>query len=391
MRVLIWLITLFALAVGLAMLVSQDWGYVQFVVPQWVRAQMSLKLFAVLLLVGFIVTYLLVRLVHSTLTLPEVVGLWRERRRRQRADRSLREALLSFHEGRYAQALKFAEKAYAASDHPVTAALLAARAAHALRDDARYRLWLKRLTEEGSEARVARLMTEAELAVNSRNFKEAAEKLEILHQEGHHHIAALRLSLRVASALRRWEEVLKLTRQLRKHKALTDAQALPLLRRAHVERLREQAGHVEELSQVWNDIPSDERTDRLLVAEAVPLLTKVGKGHVVQRLIERLLDDEWDSDLARLYGYCGGGDKSLARCERWEREHPDDAGLLFAFGRLCALSKLWGPAEKYFRASLALKPEIETHLALARLFEHQLNRDADAQHHYRAAADLVTV
>jgi HemY protein len=391
MRVLIWLIILFALAVGLSMLVSNDWGYVQFVVPQWYRAQMSLKLFAVLLLVGFIVMYLFIRLTKNALALPAVVGQWRERRRRQRADGSLREAMLTLQEGRYAQALKFAEKAYAASDHPVTAALLAARAAHALRDDTRYRVWTKRLAEEGPEAQVARLMTEAELAISSRNFKEAAEKLDTLRQNGHHHIAALRLSLKVASALRCWEDVLKLTRQLRKHKALTDAQALPLLRRAHVERLREQAGHAEELIHVWNDIPSDERTDRLLVADAVPLLTQTGQGHVVQRLIERLLDDEWDSNLARLYGSCASGDKSLARCERWEREHPDDAGLLFAFGRLCAASRLWGPAEKYYRASLALKPEIETHLALARLFERELHRGDEAQQHYRAAADLVTV
>ncbi|MDR3087704.1 MAG: heme biosynthesis protein HemY [Azoarcus sp.] len=391
MRILIGFIALFAIAVGLAMLFSHDWGYAQFVVtvPQWPRrVQMSLKTFALLLLVVFFVAYLFVRLIRRALALPEAFGQWRERRRRQRADRSLRESLLAFYEGRYAKALKAAEKAYAASDHPVTAVLLAARAAHAMRDEPRYRVWIERLVDEGENAQVARLMTEAEMAILSHDFMEAAGKLETLRQDGHRHIAALRLSLQVETALQHWDEVLRLTRQLRKHKALTVEQTLPLLRRAHIECLREQSDDCEALVEVWNAIPSDERADRQLVAEAVPLLARAGKGHLVRRTLERLLDDEWDSGLARLYSYCGDEGACLAKGEDWLQEHSRDAGLLFALGRLCVLSRLWGKAESYFTASLGLCPDIETHLALARLFD-RLERREDTQKHYRAAAEMA--
>ncbi|MDR3213076.1 MAG: heme biosynthesis protein HemY [Azoarcus sp.] len=389
MRVLIWVITIFALAVGLSMLVGHDWGYVQFVAPQWYRVQMSIKLFVVLLLIGFIVAHLLTRLIQGALSLPEVVGRWRERRRRQRADRALRDALLTFHEGRYAQALKAAEKAYAASDHPATAVLLAARAAHALRDEPRYRAWMERLDGVEEKAQVARLMTEAELAINSCNFQEAAEKLETLRRDGHRHIAALRLYLRVASAQRHWEEVLKLTRQLRKHKALTEEQAQPLLRRANIERLREQVGNGEALAETWKAIPAQERDDRQLVAKAMPLFAHAGQGRLVRRTLERLLDDEWDSDLARLYACCAEeGSDCLAKGEGWLRDHPSDPGLLFALGRLCAESGLWGKAESYYAASLGQCPEIGAHLALAHLFD-RLERPVDAQRHYRAAAEMA--
>ncbi|MDR1423286.1 MAG: heme biosynthesis protein HemY [Azoarcus sp.] len=391
MRTLIWIVVLFFLAVLVALLFRFNWGYVEFLVltdAGRYRVQMLLETFLALMLGTFVVAYFLIRIVRSAVALPEVVGQWRERRRRQRADKSLRQALLTFHEGRYAQALKFAEKAYAASDHPVAAVLLAARAAHALRDDDRYRRWIERLAEEGDSARVARLMTEAELAIDSRDFDEAAARLNALGRDGRH-IAALRLSLRVASALKHWEDVIRFTRQLRKHKALTEEQAQPLLRLANLERLREHADDGDALVEIWDGIPTAERDDHDLVAQAISLFAQAGKGRLMRRTLERLLDNEWDSDLVSLYGACGGEENAcLAKGEDWLKAHPRDPGLLFALGRLCFVTQLWGKAESYFNASLGQKPAIKTHLALARLFE-QLERLDDAQRHYRAAAQMA--
>ena len=392
MRVLIWIITIFALAVGLSMLVSHDWGFVQFVVPQQWRLQVPTKLFIVVLLVAFGVTYLLIRLLRGTLALPEVVGQWRERRRRQRADRALREAVLTLHEGRYAKALKFAEKAYEASDHSAAAILLAARASHALCDDARYHEWIARLEDEGVQT--ARLMTEAELAVVSRDYEKAAEKLDALQPDGRRHIAALRLSLRVSMALWQWDESLHLIRSLCKHKALTEEQARPLLCRVHIERLRacaerNDSENGDALTEMWKAIPSDERENRQLMLEVVPLFARAGKGYVVRRTLERLLDDKWDTALARLYGFCGDVGACLSKGEKtWLPDHREDPGLLFSLGRLCAESQLWGKAVEYFQLSLRWQPEVETHLALANLFRH-LERSEEEQEHYRAAAEMV--
>ena len=398
MRVLIWFITIFALAVGLAMLVSQDWGYVQFVVPERWRLQVPTKFFVVASLAFFIVAYLLVRLLRKVLALPVTVGQWRERRRRQRADRTLREAVVALYEGRYARALKLAEKSYKASDHPAAAILMAARSAHALCDDVRYREWIGRLDDAGAQA--ARLMTEAELAVASHDYEEAADKLDILQPGGQRHIAAMRLSLRVSMSLGRWDEALHLIRLLCKHKALTEEQARPLLCRVHIERLRMCAGDGrfdddnfdngtgDALTEMWKTIPGEEREDRQLMLEAVPLFARVGRGRVVRRTLERLLDDEWDTGLARLYGFCGDVGACLSKGEDWLRDHREDPGLLFSLGRLCAESQLWGKAVEYFELSLRWQPELETHLALANLFK-RLERSEDEQRHYRAAAEMV--
>jgi len=391
MRALIWLIGIFAAAAAVAMLASVNTGYVLMVVPPW-RVQLSLNLVIVALLVAFLAAYLVLRLIGKTVELPGRVGAYRERRRKDKAGRALRDALRALFEGRFAQALKHAGAAFSAGERTAMAALVAARAAHAMHDDTRYRIWIGRAAEQDEQSRVARLMTEAELAVEARRFDEAGEHLEHLRRAGHRHIALLRLSLRVATALARWDEVLRLARQLQKHKALSAEQVQPVLRRAHLERMRELAGDGEALANYWKDIPAAELDDRRMVEQAVPMLAEAGQGAIARKTLEKLLDADWDGAVARLYGHCADGDAvaCLARAEGWLREHPKDAGLLHALGRLCLAAQLWGKAQSYLEASLNLAPTVETHLALAGLLE-RLERGGEAQTHYRAAAQRSAV
>ncbi len=392
MRALIWLIGIFAIAVGIAMIAGPNDGYVLVALPPW-RAQLSLNLLIVLLIGGFALGYLLLRLASRTLALPGQVARWRGRRRREKADRALHGAVNALFEGRYSQALKSASSAYAAADGSSMAALVAARAAHALHDDGRYREWLGHAAEHGKDTEVARLMTEAELAIERRSFEEAAARLETLRQAGHRHIALLRLESRVASALGRWEELVRITRQLRKHKALTDEQAAPRLRRGHVERMKELAADPAALAAYWREIPAAELQDRGLIERVLPVLAAAGQGALARRQVERLLDDGWDSALARGYAFCADGEGDARAClqkaEGWLQRQPEDAGLLFALGRLCIGAQLWGKAQSYLEASLHLAPAIDTHLALAHLLE-QVERPQEAQQHYRAAAEKVS-
>ena len=391
MRALLWLIGLFALAVGVAMLAKANDGYVLIVLFPW-RVQLSLNMLVVFLATGFVGLYFLLRLIRYTLALPEQVVSWRQQRRREKADLALREALQTLFEGRFAQALKSASKAFSVSDRPSVAALVAARAAHAMHDDTRYRTWIAHAAERGDEVRFARLMTETELAIEGRRFEEAAQLLELLKEDGHKNIAVLRLSLRVAAEQGQWEEVLRLTRQLHKHKALSDEQFVPLVREAHCKRLKELAHDRAALERYWKEVPSAELNDRQLIEMAMPILAEAGCAVLARRTLERLLDEVWDSELARLYAYCAEGEgdavSCLAQAEKWLRRQPKDSGLLFALGRLCIGAQLWGKAQSYLEASLNIKPAVETHLALAHLLE-QLERAEEAQTHYRAAAERV--
>ena len=55
-----------------------------------------------------------------------------------------------------------------------------------------------------------------------------------------------------------------------------------------------------------------------------------------------------------------------------------------ALGRMCARQRLWGKAQSYLEASLAVEETQAGHLELARLGD-QLERVDEANRHYRAA------
>ncbi|ENO90356.1 heme biosynthesis HemY N-terminal domain-containing protein [Thauera linaloolentis] len=393
MRTLIWLIGIFAIAVGVAMIAGLNDGYVLLVAPPW-RLQLSLNLLVVIVVLGFALGYAIIRVISRTLQLPTRVAQWRERRRRERAGRALTDSVNALFEGRFSQSLKSASRAYETGEGAAMAALVAARAAHAMQDEPRYREWLGHAAEKGANGDVARLMTEAELAVDAGRFDEAAARLAALREGGHRHIAMLRLEARVASALGRWEELVGTVRQLRKHKALLDEQAAPMLRRGHVERMRELAGDGDALVAYWKSIPANELQDRGLIERVLPLLAKAGRGELARRQVERLLDERWDSDLARQYAHCAvdEGEGSVRAClqkaEGWLPQQPRDAGLLFSLGQLCASAQLWGKARSYLESSVKYGPTVEAYLALAHLLE-SLESGAEAQAYYRAAAEIV--
>ncbi|MDY0071929.1 MAG: heme biosynthesis HemY N-terminal domain-containing protein [Thauera sp.] len=393
MRALIWLIGIFAAAAAVAMFAAQNEGYVLLVAPPW-RLQLSLNLLVVIIVAGFVLTYLTVRLLRRTLQLPGQVARWRERRRRERAGRALTDSVSALFEGRYLQSLKCAERAYGEGEGGAMAALVAARASHALQDDDRYRTWLEHSTRNNRQAEVARLMTEAELAIEAGRYQEAEERLAILREKGQQHVAMLRLEARAAFARGEWASFITSLRQLRKNRGISEEMAAPLLRRAHVHSMRGLAGDGEALAAYWKEIPAQELQDRELIERVLPLLAETGRGELARKQVERLLDEGWDSELARQYAYCaaGEGEGSVRAClqkaEAWLKQQPRDAGLLFALGQLCISAQLWGKAQSYLEASVRFQPTIEAHLALARLLE-KVDRPQEAQACYRAAAEMV--
>ena len=388
MRILLWLLALFALAVGVSLALGYNEGYVLIILPPW-RAELSLNLFVVVVIGSFLLGHVLLRMVSHTLRLPRAVREFRERKRQEKGVRALREAVQQLFEGRYGHALKNAALSYAAQEAPALSALVAARAAHFLRDGRREEEWLKRAAEHDAQAHAARLMTEAELHVDARRFDEALAALDALQEGGGRHIAALRLALRVHRGLGRWDDVLKVARQLEKHRALTQDAAVPLKQRAHLENLRGREGDARALVAYWEAVPAEERRVSRLAAAAARALIAAGDGARAQRIIEQQVEAEWDSELAGLYAECRGGDilARIARGEKWLEKHAEDARLLLALGRLCREQQLWGKAQSYFEASLAIQPSQDAHVELATLFA-QLGRSEESNQSYRSAAAL---
>jgi len=182
--------------------------------------------------------------------------------------------------------------------------------------------------------------------------------------------------------------VLRLLRILEKRDAVPAELAAQLRSTATVENLRRKALDAEALAAYLAALPAAERARPRVAATAARLFIDLGACERAHPVIRAALEAQWSSELAALYGECRGSD-DLARielCERWLADHPRDPGLLLALGRLCAGRELWGKAQSYLDASLSAQPSRAAHVELARLME-RIGRDADANRHYRAAAD----
>ena len=396
MRSLLWLLAVFAAAVALVIVGRLDAGVVLVVFPPY-RIEASLLFVAIAAIVAFILAYMAVRLVGHAVGLPATVGAFRARRRRERAHGALAAALQAYYEGRYARAEKHAGVAFETGPSPGLAALLAARAAHQMRDFDRRDRWLERADDAGDKLRAARLVTRAELALDDRDFAGAREALRSLEDRGAKHIATTRMLLRAERGAGAWDEVLRLADQLGKHDAISPTVADEYKVQALVELLARSADEAGNFERRWRAIPARAQVQPRVAAAGARHATAHGRAALAREILEKALAAEWSPQLAAQYGELPAqmdpparsaeARKRIERAERWLLERERDPELLATLGRLCAQAELWGKAKSFLEASLSFEPTRAAHLELARLAE-QMGENEDAQRHYRRAAEL---
>ena len=405
MKGLLWLLSLFALAVGISLAARFNEGYVLLVFPPY-RAEISLNLAILLVIGGFAVLYVLLRAIALTLSLPNKVRLFRERRRQEKAAGTFQDALRLLFEGRFSQALKKAGEAHAAGQLPGLSALVAARAAQHLHEPEKQAHWLDHASTDEPKMQAARLMLEAEMHLGERRFSDAVAALQRLQKIAGRHIAALRLELRAQQGAGNPDEVLRIVRLLEKRDGLLPDLARAIKLKAHQESIHQRRADPLRLLAYLQQMPATESNPRLTLTFAEALLDpslassasdsasiehSESANKAALAMIEAQLDAEWDSSLIALYGRSAGGNLTarIARAEQWLQQYPHDPQLLLALGRLCLAQRLWGKALSYLEASLSLAMpagQREVRLELARLLE-QTGRPAEAMVHYRAAAE----
>ena len=224
MKLLLWLLTLFALAVGIS-LAAHNQGYVLLVLPPY-RAEISLNLAVVLFVGGFVVLYALVRGIALMLSLPQRVRDFRERRLRDKTAVEITEITRLIYEGRFGLALKKAAAVHATAQSSALAAMLAARSAQRLHEPLKQKEWLDIAVQDDSKMQPACWMMEAEMLVEMQRFDEALAVLQRLHDASSgRHVAALQLELRARQGAGHEDEVQRIAHLLEKHDALSPEQA----------------------------------------------------------------------------------------------------------------------------------------------------------------------
>ena len=389
MRALIAFIVIAAAAVTLALLFRLNTGYVLFVAPPY-RVELSQNAFIIIALVAFIALYALVRAAVRLARLPGEVRDGRRRRQVERFRAKQDAAVVALLEGRHGKARQFAQEALAIPESTPVAALVGARAALETRDWNAATAMLDRPDTHATNLAVPRLMLEAELALERGQPAEALARLAELRREAGLHTAAQRLELRALTAAGRPAEIPALVDQLVKRKVYDPKQGELLRASAHAEALETLAHDAAGLRAYWSRVPEGDRLQPKVARAAARSFLQLGGDRDAVDLLARSLERNWDPSLLLTYAECRAPDptRQLETAERWLVTHNQDATLLYALGRLCERQQLWGKAQTYLEASLALDNHWRAHVALGEMFA-KLGRQDEANAHLAAALRLA--
>ena len=377
MKLVLWVLTLFAAAAAVVIAAQYDHGSVLFVVPPY-KIELTINIFIIVLIAAFFLFYLLLRL------LANLFGL-----HRKRINESTLTATKAFFEARFDKAEK-AAASVVKSNSPSTIsainAVIAARSAHKQANYSQRDHYLAISEQKAPEEKELRLVTQAELLLEEERYEEALKALQTLYTEGGlQSTSVLQLELKAQQLAQNWDAVLELASILEKRHSVNRAAIEQIKHHAHIENIKKNGAHLESLNKYWNSLSPAEKLDSRLAATAARAYMALGEASMAQKIIEQSIDSKLDSELISLYAKCLDGSVSwqIQRAEGWLRRHPNNAELLLTLGKLCTYCELWGKAQNYLEASLSIEPSRAAHLALAQLFEKLEKHDEAADHYHK--------
>lgn len=385
MKYLFWILLLFTAAVALAA-ASHNPAYVLLVYPPY-RVELSFTLFVVLYVLTFIFGYGLMRLMLAAMQLPTYVRKYRMERAQVKARKLLDAALGAFFEGRYAAAEKASAHAMELGDTSALHSIIAARAAHELREFDKRDAYLAESGGKTVGETTMRLMAKTQFQLDQKQPQSALNSLKELCDSGiRKHVGTLGLELKAQQQARNWDAVLDVITQLEKRNAIDKLAADQLRQQAWLEKLRGQTQDIAALRAMWKSIPGDFKHRSRIAAAGARAFSQLGDCHSAQQLLSDMLNAQWDSELVALYGDCQSGDAvaQIEQAEKWLNLHQQDAGLLLALGKLCLHQKLWGKAQNYLDASISLEPSHAAFTALGQLAE-KMGKHEQALAHFQKA------
>ena len=386
MRGLISLLIIAVLAVALAMAGRYDPGYVVLVYPPW-RVEISFISF-VLIVAGLVVGgVVLLRLAMLTLNLPSIVREQRERRAAKKRDENFVGGLRAYTEYRYQDAEQSLGQWQGDDVRLGLARVLAARAAQEMRAVKQRERHLQDATEHGAE--LAALLFEAEACLDAKDAAAALVAINRAKEIAPQHTALLRLELKARQMTGQWDEVGRLLDALMRSNALEAGVASQQRRMAYAENLKRRAEDDRGLLEYWKKIPADFKADPWVARAAARAFMQRGGHDTALDVLEAALNREWHEALVALYGEVRGSNpaRQIEQAEKWLHAQPRDAQLLLTLAQLCSVHQLWGKAQSYLEASLAIAPSADGHIRMAEL-KTQSGQPGEACKHYQKALAL---
>lgn len=411
MRVALWFLGLFGIAVLLALFVSSNAGTITVFWPPH-RVDLSLNMVVVLLGLLFLLLHLALRALAALFALPGQAHSWRVRHQEQAMHATLLDALSHFVAGRFIRARKAAlevlarEAAMARSSEAGSAAvrlrvmayLLAAESSQALQDkaarDTHFQQALALSASLGATGvREGLLLRAVRWSLRDRDAAAAQDWFAQLPLGVSRRTLALRLRLKLARLTGQSGLALDTARLLVKHRAFSDVSGRGLVRALALENIQA-ARDAEQLQRVWHKLESAEQSMPEVACLAAERCLLLGDDQatalawllpVWERMVKapdalnqnqkisliRVLENAFSSKVDTVW---------LSRIEQAQMAQPGDAVLQYLAGVACLHLELWGKAQQLIKQAL---PRLNDHRLAARaclMLADLAQRQGDTEH-----------
>lgn len=322
-------------------------------------------------------------------------------RKALRTELRTQRGLLSYIEGDWQGAQRDLLKAARKLPQPLVHYLAAAHSARELGQHDKAAELLSRAEQVGSGNKRVVLLSQARLLLQRHQYDACLAKLHQAKTLAPHHPVVLELLQQVYVARGDWLSLEQLLPELRRSKALPDSAIAALEQRMYLGLLQEASKQVRdqgsdpaalaELQQVWQRLPKAARLQPEYAAIYGRLLILAQEHTQAEILLRNALKEHWSAPLVELYGVAAPADRQaqLHYAQRWLQDHPEDAELQLALGRICLRNELWGQARDHFQQSLQLRPTPAAYAELGCLFAH-LGEHNHSNEHFRQGLLLTT-
>jgi HemY protein len=400
MRLTVWLLGLFGVAVALALFASGNPGTVTVFWPPY-RVDLSLNLVFLALLLAFALIHVALKGLSALFAIPGQAKSWRLRHQERIMHLALLDALSHLVAGRFIRARKAAELVLSreavmarsgevwpdAARLRVLAHLLAAESSQALQDKTAREVHFQQALAQSAAAEASSTREGVQLravrwSLEDRDPHTALDWLSQLPSGVARRTVALRLRLKVARLAGQNEQALETARLLVKHKAFSEAAALSLVRALALEYIQT-AHEPEQLNVLWLRLEAAEKGMPEVAIVAAGRLLRLGGD--VSRAFDWLLP-VWERMVQTPEGL--GADQKvvlirvmengfsaagpaidtiwLSRIEKAQQAAPGDAGLQYLAGVACLHLQLWGKAQQLIRQAI---PRLEDKGLLTRAWQ----------------------
>lgn len=385
MKLLIYILAVFFIAVVAGLLAHQDPGYV-LIGRGFQTIEISLSLFITLQILLFAALYFLIRFISQSWGMKEKIHHWRLASRHKKARDSLRRGMIELAQGHWKQAERNLIRHVNDYDMPLLNYLSAARAAQKLDAPERRDQYLSEALKSMPEADMAVELTQAELQIAHNQLEQALATLVHLRTIAPKHEHVLLLLCKLYEQLRSWGDLEALLPDLKKHKIL-DNKEYERISILVYQALLEMACNTRNkgrLFEVWQRMPGKLHDNKLLTKLYASNLLELEDYDRCEALLQERIKHQWDNDLVHLYGKTKTSypEKQLRTAENWLKGKENNPELLLCLGRLSIHNKLWGQARSFLESSLGYGPRPETYKELAMLLE-QMDEKQEATDCYK--------